>query len=76
MAVAGAALAVVTLVVSFAWNIPLNNALAAVQLDGAVDAARAHFEGSWTVGTIVRTVTGTASFACLLLAGEQATRLP
>ncbi len=76
LTVAGAALAVVTLVITIAWNVPLNNDLAAVPHDGAMDLARARFETSWTVGNIVRTVTGTASFVCLVLAGEGATRLP
>jgi uncharacterized membrane protein len=75
--VAGAVLGVATLVVTIAWNIPLNNDLAAVSLDGAVDAARRHFETSWTVGNIVRTLTGAGCFVCLLLAGDESgMRLP
>ena len=58
-AVAGAVLAVVTLLATFVFNIPLNNALA----DGG---ARAAFERSWVLWNVVRTLTGTASFACLL----------
>lgn len=58
-AVAGAVLAVVTLLVTFVLNIPLNNALA----DGG---AREAFESSWVLWNVVRTVTGTASFVCLL----------
>ena len=52
-------LAVVTLLVTFAFNIPLNNALA----DGG---ARAAFETSWVLWNVARTLTGTASFVCLL----------
>jgi uncharacterized membrane protein len=58
-AVAAAVLAVVTLVVTFAFNIPLNNALA----DGG---ARAAFEDPWVRWHVVRTVTSIACFACLL----------
>ena len=59
-AVAGAVLAVVTLVVTFAFNIPLNNALA----DGG---AREAFENPWVLWNVVRTLTATACFVCLLL---------
>ena len=58
-AIAGAVLAVVTLVVTFALNIPLNNALAS-------GGAREAFENSWTLWNVVRTATGTAAFVCLL----------
>ena len=58
-AIAGAALAVVTLLVTFVFNIPLNNALA----DGG---SREAFENPWIVWNIVRTLTGTACFVCLL----------
>jgi len=58
-AVAGAVLAVVTLVVTFAFNIPLNNALA----DGGTRAA---FENPWVLWNVVRTLTGTAALVCLL----------
>jgi uncharacterized membrane protein len=58
-AIAGAILAVVTLVITFAFNIPLNNALAA-------GGAREAFENPWVMWNIVRTVTGTASLVCLL----------
>jgi uncharacterized membrane protein len=60
-AVAGAVLAVVTLLVTFVFNIPLNNALA----DGG---ARQAFEKSWVLWNVVRTLTGTASFVALLRA--------
>jgi uncharacterized membrane protein len=58
-ALIAAALAVVTLVVTIAFNIPLNNAL----LDGGTRQA---FENPWTTWNIVRTFTGTASLLCLL----------
>jgi uncharacterized membrane protein len=59
-AVAGAVLAAVTLAITFALNIPLNNALA----DGG---ARDAFEGPWVLWNVVRTLTSTAGFVCLLL---------
>lgn len=58
-AIAGAALAVVTLLVTVVFNIPLNNALAA---GGERDA----FETPWVLWNIVRTLTGTAGLVCLL----------
>ena len=48
-----------TLLVTFVFNIPLNNALA----DGGTRAA---FENPWVLWNIVRTLTGTAGFVCLL----------
>jgi uncharacterized membrane protein len=60
-AVAGAVFAIATLVVTFAFNIPLNNALA----DGG---SRQAFENPWVVWNIVRTLTSAACFACLLRA--------
>jgi len=59
-AVAGAVLAAVTLVVTFAFSIPLNNALA----DGG---AREAFENPWVLWNVVRTLTATTCFVCLLL---------
>jgi uncharacterized membrane protein len=58
-AIAAAVLAVLTLVITFAANVPLNDALA----DGGTREA---FENPWTAWNIVRTVTGTASLVCLL----------
>ena len=58
-AIAGAALAVVTLLVTVVFNIPLNNALAA---GGGRDA----FETPWVLWNVVRTLTGTAGLVCLL----------
>jgi uncharacterized membrane protein len=68
---AGTALYVATLVVTFALNIPLNNALDAAG-DPAritdVAAVRAQFEATWVRWNVVRTVTSTAGFVCLVLA--------
>lgn len=55
-----AALGVVTLLISIAVNIPLNNKLAA-------GASRQDFENVWVLWNAVRTVTGLGSFVCLLL---------
>jgi uncharacterized membrane protein len=60
-AVAGGLLGVVTLIVTVVWNIPLNNALAR-------GGARVDFERPWVRWNVVRTLTGLASFVCLLLA--------
>lgn len=58
-AVAGAALALVTLLVTVVFNVPKNNALA----DGG---QRESFERPWIRWNVVRTLTGTASVVCLL----------
>jgi uncharacterized membrane protein len=58
-AIAGAVLAVLTLLVTAVFNIPLNNALA----DGG---SREAFENPWIAWNIVRTLTSTACFVCLL----------
>jgi uncharacterized membrane protein len=68
-AVAGLALALGTLVVSFAANIPLNDALeAAGRVDGIKDlaAVRADFEDSWVRWNVVRAVLSTAAFGSLV----------
>jgi uncharacterized membrane protein len=58
-AIAAAVLAVVTLLVTIVFNIPLNNALAA-------GGDREAFETPWVLWNVVRTLTGTAGFVCLL----------
>ena len=55
-----AALGVLTLLISIAVNIPLNNKLAA-------GSSREDFEPTWVRWNAVRTVTGIGSFVCLLL---------
>ena len=59
-AIAGAVLAVVTLLITAAFNIPLNNAL-------ATGKARQAFETPWVRWNVVRTLTGIAAFVCLVL---------
>ena len=62
--VAGLVLYLLTLVVTAAVNVPLNDKLAAA---GPTDphAAREAFEASWVRWNVVRTVTCTAGFGCL-----------
>lgn len=72
--ITGAALAVATVVVTVAGNVPLNNALDAVgPVDQITDlaAVRADFESSWVRWNVLRMLTSTASLACL---GWAATR--
>lgn len=57
-AIAGLVLALGTVVVTAAANVPLNDALAA-------GGSRADFETAWVRWNVVRTVTSTASLACL-----------
>lgn len=65
----GAALGVYALALSvtFGWNVPLNNALAAVDVARIADlaAARRDFEGSWVRWNIVRAVLHTGAFGLL-----------
>lgn len=70
-AIAGAALAVGTILITGAGNIPLNNALdAAGPVSEIKDlaAVRADFEGLWVKLNAARTVTSTGALACLVWA--------
>jgi uncharacterized membrane protein len=65
---AGAGLAVVGLLVTFAFNIPLNNALEnAGDPSTLTDVAKVRddFETPWTIWNVVRTLIVGGSFACL-----------
>lgn len=55
-----AALGVITLLITLAVNVPLNDKLAA-------GGSRADFENLWVMSNSLRTLTGIGSFACLLL---------
>jgi uncharacterized membrane protein len=69
--VAGAGLAVATVAITAAGNIPLNNALdAAGPIDRITDLAgvREAFESGWVRLNIARAVTSTASLGCLVWA--------
>ncbi|HSV37892.1 MAG TPA: anthrone oxygenase family protein [Nocardioidaceae bacterium] len=59
-AIAGAALGVLTLLVTAIFNIPLNNELEGGRKPGP-------FEVPWVRWNIVRTLTGIASLVCLVL---------
>ncbi|MCW2762647.1 MAG: hypothetical protein JWR85_2848 [Marmoricola sp.] len=63
--VAALILYVVTLVITFVVNVPLNNSLDATE---PVEAARSLFETSWVRWNVVRSVVCIASFAALTLA--------
>lgn len=71
-AVAATALAIGTVAITAAGNVPLNDALAAA---GAVDAipdlasVRADFESRWVLLNIARCVTSAGAVACLAAAG-------
>ncbi|MEO9322622.1 anthrone oxygenase family protein [Nocardioides sp. C4-1] len=70
-AVAGLVLAVATVVVTVAGNVPLNDALAAAgPVDGITDLAgvREAFEGPWVRWNVVRTLTSTGALGCLAVA--------
>jgi len=70
-AIAGAALAVGTVLITGAGNIPLNNALEAagpVSQIKDLAAVRADFEGLWVKLNVARTLTSTGALACLVWA--------
>ncbi len=58
---------IVTLVVTFAANVPLNNELARATA-GDVTVARRRFEARWVQRNLVRTISSTATFGCLAFA--------
>ncbi len=67
--VAGLALYVATLAITFVVNVPLNNALNdAGDPDRMSDvgAVRRAFEATWVRWNVIRTVTNTAAFGCLV----------
>ena len=67
----GAALAVATVVVTFAANVPLNNALMRAGEPQALadpGEVRRRFEAPWVRWNTVRTATSVAAFACLVWA--------
>ena len=69
--IAGAAFAVATVVITFAGNIPLNDAIdAAGPIDKIADlsAVREAFESDWVRLNIARAVTSAASLGCLVWA--------
>jgi uncharacterized membrane protein len=71
LVIAGLALYLLALVVTFGINIPLNNRLdAAGRPDRIADPAsvRAAFEAGWARWNIIRTLLATGSFACLCAA--------
>jgi uncharacterized membrane protein len=74
-AIAATVLAVGTLVISFAGNIPLNDALeAAGPVDRIKDlaAVRADFESLWVKLNIARCLTSAGALAALVMAGLRA----
>ena len=74
-AIAGAALALGTIVITFAGNIPLNDALdAAGPVSRITDlaAVRADFEGLWVKLNVARTLTSVGAMACLVWAAFRA----
>src|SRR4051794_18282976 len=74
-AIAATALALGTLVISFAGNIPLNDALEhAGNVDRITDlhAVRADFEGLWVKLNIGRVLTSAGALGCLAMAALKA----
>jgi uncharacterized membrane protein len=75
--IAALVLYALTLVITFAANVPLNNELAAAgDPDRIADlaAVRERFEGAWVRWNVLRTVTSVAAFGSLVWAVHQAAR--
>jgi uncharacterized membrane protein len=75
--IAGLVLYAITLVITFTFNIPLNNALDAAgppDTIGDLLSVRAAFEARWVAWNIARAVIGVASFGSLCWALVQAGR--
>ena len=73
--IAGAVLALGTVVITFAGNIPLNDALdAAGPVAQITDpaAVRADFEGLWVKLNVARTLTSVGALGCLIWAAVRA----
>jgi uncharacterized membrane protein len=69
--VAALVLYLATLLITFGFNVPLNNELAAAgdpERIADLAAVRKHFEASWVRWNIARTVASTAAFGCLIWA--------
>jgi uncharacterized membrane protein len=60
----GVGLYVLSLLITFVVNVPLNNALMAASVD-VPGAARAAFEARWVIWNLVRALASTAGFALL-----------
>ena len=74
-AIAGAALALGTVVITAVGNVPLNDALEAagpVAQIGDLAAVRDRFEGVWTALNLGRTLTSAGALACLVWAAVRA----
>jgi len=69
--VAALVLYLATLLITFGFNVPLNNELAAAgdpERIADLAAVRKRFEASWVRWNIARTVASTAAFGCLIWA--------
>lgn len=64
--IAGFVLILATLIITMAFNVPLNNALETG--GGDLAALRQRFETTWVHWNLVRTLTSTGGFACLVWA--------
>ena len=62
---AGLGLYVLSLLITFVVNVPLNNALMAASPDADAGAVRAAFEARWVTWNVVRGLASTAGFALL-----------
>jgi uncharacterized membrane protein len=62
---------IATLLITFGFNVPLNNELAAAgdpERIADLTAVREHFEASWVRWNMARAVASTAAFGCLIWA--------
>ena len=74
-AIAATALAVGTVVITVAGNIPLNDALAAAGAEDSIDdlaAVRADFESRWVLLNVARCLTSAGALTCLVTSALKA----
>ncbi len=75
---AGLGLLVLTMAITFAGSIPLNDSLGLVDASSqqAAGEARGDFEDEWNTLNSARTVTSVLGFACIAIASQLRAKLP
>lgn len=74
---AGLGLLILTMVITFAGNVPLNDSLGLVDASNqkAASEARIDFEDDWNMLNLARTTTSVLGFACIAVASQLRAKL-